>query len=155
MQSKRSKEFIHHILWAGRCSPSPGEQGSFTHNGDLGRKALWIPPSSPFFPQLYMLMLYMHRVPWAQLGSAVPPPKCWCTPSLLTAGVGRRAEQAVALCKLCPAVSETSLYHQYWYQHKSKTTAPFQLLQRKLTPSQWKPAHLSMKSCSSVWKTVE
>lgn len=64
-------------------------------------------------------------VPLGHLGSAlsaVSPPSFFCNSSLLTGGVVQEAQKALTLCKLCPAVTKTSLKCQHLCsQHKSKT----------------------------------
>ena len=66
------------------------------------------------FPQLRML--YGMQYPWGHLGSAV-----LVSPPSFSGGVLWGAEMALALCKLCSAVTKTSLYYQHCFQNKSKT----------------------------------
>lgn len=76
--------------------------------------------SWPTFPLVLLVSRTPHGVehPLGQLGSAVPgvsPPSPLCTPSLLSAGVGWEA-----LCKHCSATTQTFLYYQHNFQHKSE-----------------------------------
>ena len=125
-QSKRRNSFITSHQQAG-VQPSPGKQGTITHNSYLGRQmpSLWTSPPSFFFPPLYMLSMtsYGMEYPSGQLGSAVPavsPPNSLCTPSVLAGGAVSEAEETLTLCKHCSAITKTSMYYQHCLQHKSK-----------------------------------
>ena len=118
-EAKQNKEFIHSFPWAGRCSASPGKQGSITRNGDLGRETPSLPMSPPsfFFPQLYILSMtsYGMRYPFGQFGSAVlavPPP----VPASCAPGRAWEAGKVLDWCKHYPATTKTSVCYQY-YSH--------------------------------------
>ena len=129
MHASKAKQGIHSLPPSGQAGAqlSPGQQGSITRNGYLGRQMPSLRTSLPsFFPQLYMLsmMSYGMEYPFGQLGSAVPavsPPNLLCTSSLFTGRVGWEAEKALTLCKHCWAITKTSLCYQRCFQHRSKT----------------------------------
>lgn len=91
-------------------------------------------PPSFFFSLRYILcmMPYDQKGIWVyekyllgQMGSTltvVSPPKCLCSPSLLTThwqgAVGSKKKPW--LCKHCSAAAIKSLYFQHYFQHKSK-----------------------------------
>lgn len=58
MHTKKAKEgFDLALLWAGRCSVIPGQQGSFICNLEKQKPSLWMSPPSTFFLQLNMLSM--------------------------------------------------------------------------------------------------
>lgn len=84
--------------------PSPGELGSVTHNGNLGRQTPAFPmlPSSFLFTQFNAISMTIPcglEYSFGQLGPAIPAmssPSPW-EAQPVPAGVGWRAERALAL----------------------------------------------------------
>jgi len=70
-QSKIWNSFTTSHRQAG-VHPSPGNQGSITPNGDLGRwtTLLRMSPPSSFFPQLYMLSMMLYGVEYCSAGNS-------------------------------------------------------------------------------------
>ena len=126
VHESKANQGVHSLLPIGRQLFSHLQE--ITCNRVLGRQMPSLQMSSPsfFFPPLYTLSMTScgTEYPCGHLGSAVPavpPPHSFCTPSLLTGGVGWEAEQALTLCKHCSAATKSSLYYQHCFQHKSKT----------------------------------
>lgn len=122
--ASKVKQGLNSLLpQAGWCSAIP-RRARLHHTYQLLVKTNVIPPS--FFPQLCMfsMMPYGMEYSFDQLGSTVPAvssPNSLCTLTLLPSGAVWEAEKALRQCKPCSAITETSLYYQHCFQHKSKT----------------------------------
>jgi len=74
VQAKQNKEFIHYILWAGRCSAISRAPSGITVTWEDKRHHSERPPLPSISPQLYMLSMtpYGTEYNFGQWGSAVP-----------------------------------------------------------------------------------
>lgn len=103
------KGFIHHIPWAG-CS---GQQGSTKPSSDLRRQ-------TPSLNITLFLLLPPRCLCWAWSGIFLGPVGISCHSSVPPSSLWEAAKP-LALCKLCSAITTTSLCYQHCFQHKSKT----------------------------------
>lgn len=123
MQAKQTRYFV----LAGRCSATSRKAGLITHNGFLGRQtpSLWTSSSSSFFTPAF---IGEHDAIWCGTSLwpvrsavlAVSPSSSLCSPTLLAVRTAWEAEESLALCKFCSAMTKTlACYHRYCHP-KSK-----------------------------------
>lgn len=114
-KQSKTRDLFTTSHWQVDLQPLPGKQSSIMPNHYLGRQKWsgWtLSPSS--FPQLLLLNMTPYGAVW-------------------------KTKKALMQCKHCWSIAKTLFSYQHCFGHKS--TAPYVMHWRKLTPSQPKPVH--------------
>lgn len=118
-QTKQNKEFIHHFPWTSRCSAIP-RKARLHHMQQLLGKTKAITPNIPsvflalaLYAELYMIPYSMEYLESVEVSCPCCVP--FCPHSLLTGGVGWKAEKASTVCKHWSALTKISLNYQHCF----------------------------------------